>query len=638
MRELLGTHPGELGTHGRDQTRGARRRSSTYRRTARNVESFNRNRNHRVRRFDDNVAVLYSYHRARTRSMARIQAEHEQEQQQEQQQQQQQMTAPNSDVAVVPNHIDSQPNSHLRNWKPSIVLGSPLWVEGEDPNAIEIADRKVAQTRLWAGHYQGVPDFVRMHQEAVREREELDETAEVNTTPRSALNSVQASAIQQRLDHLRFLLQDSHFPPERANMEAAVAGYESGAIPYSDSYTLIWAGRIVDRCPDFDSFNDGRRARLDRYLAEYGPGWLWYELPLSDGGGTVLAKKGLCLEDKPIWRRGTDNMGHYRIQMGFRRRKEHVARTAAAAAAESPFTTTKQTPPSGHRRRRSTTVHHQHPNTSRPGTTAPDPDGPRIIWDTLLDTGATLPCLYEGDLAKLGISKHTYAAQSCRTIVTADSTLNSRVYELDVSVIFPPREEEEKEDGNDDNDNGPTSSSSPPSSQSPPSPGGADKQDEEKEEKEDPSPSPSCTIPIVVFPGTSTDFTSSEQAPDRLSGILPFHVCYLSGAPGSFKLWMGSDRRDVLGAGKLPGLMRYGGILEGGQERQETMMGRKGKRLAMTTTTTKLARWMSRELKTPERVIFEHAFPDGSGRVLRDEDVGDGNVVMAGPRCDKIAE
>jgi hypothetical protein len=63
-------------------------------------------------------------------------------------------------------------------------VGSSLWLEGEDLDAIQLADRKVTQTRLWADHYQGVPEFVRMHQGALEEREQLDATAEANTLPR----------------------------------------------------------------------------------------------------------------------------------------------------------------------------------------------------------------------------------------------------------------------------------------------------------------------------------------------------------------------------------------------------------------------------------------------------------------------
>ncbi|KAK3300216.1 uncharacterized protein B0H64DRAFT_380281 [Chaetomium fimeti] len=88
---------------------------------------------------------------------------------------------------------------------------------------------------------------------------------------------------------------------------------------------------------------------------------------------------------------------------------------------------------------------------------------------------------------------------------------------------------------------------------------------------------------------------------------------------------MGEDRRDVLGAGRLPGMMRYGEILGGAQERE------RAKRVPASTT-LKLVQWRSEGLKTPERVIFEHDLVDDAEGVLRDEDVGDGNAIMRGPR------
>ena len=96
----------------------------------------------------------------------------------QQQQQQQQQHDPEPEVEA------SQPND-FGAWKPSIVIGSPLWLDAEDLSVIEIADRKVAMTRLWAHHYQG-EHFAQVHQDAVREREQLDETAEINTQPRQA--------------------------------------------------------------------------------------------------------------------------------------------------------------------------------------------------------------------------------------------------------------------------------------------------------------------------------------------------------------------------------------------------------------------------------------------------------------------
>lgn len=88
------------------------------------------------------------------------------------------------DAGPSQSNIEPRPNAGFGEWRPSIVIGSPLWLEGEDLNAIEIADRKIAQTRLWANHYRGVPEFAQMLQEAIREREQLDETARVNTQPR----------------------------------------------------------------------------------------------------------------------------------------------------------------------------------------------------------------------------------------------------------------------------------------------------------------------------------------------------------------------------------------------------------------------------------------------------------------------
>jgi hypothetical protein len=636
-----------------------RRPSSAIRRTARNIESFNRNRDHHQRIHDDTSVFLS--HRARTRSLARIQAEqrprqslqqelghregkHEENQEARQEGSQEQQITPSSQLAQgtsLQNNISAKAEPLSREWRPSIALGSPLWLDGEDLSAIEIADRKVAQTRLWVDYYQGVPDFVRTHQEAVREREQLDVTDEANTKPRSALTCTHSTAIQQRLRHLRVILQDSHFPPERANIEAAIAGYESGAIPYSDSYTLIWAGRIVDRCPDFDSFTADRGARLDRYEAEYGPSWLWYEPPLSRGGGTlrgptIVTKRAICLENKPEWRRGTDNMGHYRVQMSFRRRKENVSRSGPVAVPFSPLrtrppnTTTTRTKPRRRSTAKSTAVIPQ-PNTSLPGTTVPDRDGPRIVWDTLLDTGATLPCLYEGDLPRLGINRYAYAAQSSRTIATADSVIETRVYELDVGVCGGDGGEEllglGGVGGGGGNSGGGNSTPlspclSPRSTTLHPN----EKSHDPKQESE----SLTCTVPVVFFGGSSSDF-SGDHTPDRLSGILPFHLCYLSSAPGNFKLWMGETKGDVIGPGRLPGLMRYGGVIGGVRD-----MEKRHPPPTKTTRSKLVVRRGSRNPETPEKAIFARGSPQRAGWVEQDEDVEDRSPMVSGFEFDNV--
>lgn len=464
-----------------------------------------------------------------------------------------------------------------------------------------------------------------------------------STQPRSTLAPLHHHAIQQRLDLLRFLLQDSEFAPERANIEAAIAGYESGEIPYSDAYTLIWAGRIVDRCPSFDSFTADRGERLERYLAEHGPGWLWYEPPLSGSGGatrgpTVLAKKGLCLENHASWRARTENMGHYRVTMGFRRRKEHVARDAGGGAPYPPLPTaaavrpaaTRYLPPRKARTLSSATTtttpttmltttpstfsattnnstnNHAAP-TAKTILTEPDHDGPRIFWPTLLDSGATLPCIYEADLPLLRIDRARYAAQSGRVISTAESVTRMRVYELDVGVYDDDHNHHHHGHGH-----------------------GHQHQHLLR------AVAPTQAIPVVALPGraSSDSERGGEMAPDRLSGLLPFHCCYVSSAPGQFRVWLGESRREVLGAARLPGRVRYtthgparpdalsaaaaagggGGDVNHGDDgagNDRTQQHRQQQGASNPSG-----------LRTPTRVVFEHNFVDRAGvtRVLRDED------------------
>ncbi|KAL2023650.1 hypothetical protein VTK56DRAFT_1807 [Thermocarpiscus australiensis] len=355
-------------------------------------------------------------------------------------------------------------------------------------------------------------------------------------------------------------------------------------------------------------------------------------------------------------------MGHYRVHMGFRRRKLLVARDGA------PVTRHHARPPSP-RRRRGAAPRKKRRRRSKaadsPVMTVPDPDGPRIIWDTLLDSGATLPCLFEADLPLLRIHPERYAAQSGRIIATAESVTRMRVYELDVGVYA----------GGDTTTRTSTAKTQPPEEEA--------KAEDEEEASPNPTPTPDdddpdndppilgrCTLPVVALPGAAaSDFDdAAEQAPDRLSGLLPFHVCYVSGAPGNFRLWMGSGRRDVLGAGRLPGGMRYGGwkTARTATTSASAKAGRRadgGGREKVTTVvyvddvdnvddgggddgddTHRSRRWLVEglggggeelDLRTPKTVVFEHDFVDGTGAggVLRDvERVGGGSVfLVSGP-------
>ncbi len=164
------SQPREQGRYSEDSGQAGARRPSTLIRLAQNAETFGLNRGHHVRLDDpDDASVPPAQHRDRFEGGAETSAMQQEE------------------------HEEPESETPRPQWKPSIALGTCLCVEGEDLNTIQFADRKVIQTRFWADHYKGVPEFVRMHREALRVRSELDETSEANTKPRSAGPLVQIS-------------------------------------------------------------------------------------------------------------------------------------------------------------------------------------------------------------------------------------------------------------------------------------------------------------------------------------------------------------------------------------------------------------------------------------------------------------
>ncbi|KAK3497564.1 uncharacterized protein B0T23DRAFT_402677 [Neurospora hispaniola] len=371
--------------------------------------------------------------------------------------------------------------SPFGEWTPDIAYGSELWVEGEDLSRIEIAERGIARARLRVEHYRNAPNpaiFQQQLDEEIRKREELDDHDEENTKPISTLASTHREAINRRLELLHEILEQTESEAQRVNIEVAIAGYESGAIPYSRSYTLIWAGRIVDTCPGYGSFTTDRDSRLDTYLDEHGPGWLWHEPPLA-AQGKLRAKKGTSLENPLMGRLDTYGQGHYNIKMYFRARKERVMRKGAKRAKKA-----KEKLPEFNAQ--------------------PDEKAQVVELSLLLDSGATLPCITPQDLALLGIDPKTYAAQTASELQLGEGTVKRAIYELDVGFRFG------EEDW------------------------------------------AFHTVPVIVLEGES-----------RLSGMLPFNVCYISSAPGTYRMWLGQKRRDVLGAGRLPGRMKAGEVHEG---------------------------------------------------------------------------
>ncbi len=76
------------------------------------------------------------------------------------------------------------------------------------------------------------------------------------------------------------------------NMHAAIEGYRLGKIPYSSTYTIIYAGHIVDTSPDHASTVIDRLERLEAYAAEHGAGAIWFEPPCP---ATLICSAEGCL-------------------------------------------------------------------------------------------------------------------------------------------------------------------------------------------------------------------------------------------------------------------------------------------------------------------------------------------------------
>ncbi|KAK3336749.1 hypothetical protein B0T19DRAFT_50138 [Cercophora scortea] len=565
------------------------RRPSTIRRA--NIESFTQNRTespHPPRR-----------RRIRTRSVAKAEEEEKEKEKETEAASQQQRPLPSSTPAPAPVPTPIPAEDSSTKWRPSIVIDSPLTLPGEDPSRIELADRKIAQHRLLTTTYPNHPDFPSLLDAAILERSLLSPLNDENTKPLSTLPSTHALAITKRLNILRSILTNptTTFPPERTNIEAAIAGYTSGLIPYSDSYTILWAGHIVDTCPSYASFTSNRAERINHYFAQHGEGWLWYEPPLTDEDSssplrgpptTIVAKRALCLPNPPSWRQTSEGMGHYELQMGFRRRKDRVTKSTTNPHTSStsgitttlgsgltrlilkPSSTSTTTTPlkAAKSARRKTGTTGSGGQAYITADTEPDPLGPLIFFNTLLDSGATFPCLFASDLSKLGIDPSHYSAQTARPLSTADSVTTVKMYELDVAIVDPHQHSLK------------TPNRNPPIYPS---------------ERDRPL---GGTIPVVCFGHTPVE----GSFPSRLSGMLPFHVCYMSSTPGKYEMWLSEDRREVLGTSRMPGQMYYHGFLSGRDDEP-------GPR---DTDYPDLV-LKSDRMGTPVRVTFEHDFVDKSG-------------------------
>jgi hypothetical protein len=152
-------------------------------------------------------------------------------------------------------------------------------------------------------------------------------------------------------------------------------------------------------------------------------------------------------------------------------------------------------------------------------------EGPRLWFESMLDSGATYPSLHTEDFGNLGIDSNNYGCQSVQRMRTASGYSNSRIYELYVSVL--------------DHDGRQLVDSTDPVY---------------------PSPCPlylgslcpvvECSLPMTIDP-------NGMETEHRLSGILPFLACYVSSTPSRGIMYLGEDRNDVLGHNKMPGQKKW---------------------------------------------------------------------------------
>ncbi|KAF9876743.1 hypothetical protein CkaCkLH20_05589 [Colletotrichum karsti] len=460
--------------------------------------------------------------------------------------------------------------------QPPLIIGAPL---GKNLNAVEAATRLVSQ---WEAIYHSNPALsvlealnqARTQLTSLQPSDEAtvnpDETI-TTTTPLNYLQEHKQTAISDRIKILESALLESSFPPERANISAAISLYRTSRIPYSSNWALIYAGALVDFAPTYSSFTSDRAERLDRYERMHGPGWLWFEPPLArDSAPLFSARRG-------TWVPETDtsyDMGHYSITMSFRRMKNIVHRGTArkrrhseipredgetewplpesdsdsesSLSSSTPQKPAKSTsPPTDLRRSRPT----RHPGMRN------DSSAPTLHFRMLLDSGATLPMLYDRDAAALGINRKSYAAVSRIKVETAGDVLSTWLYEMQVSIVDT------------------TTCDSLVSSTSPVWPAEEHALGGIVPVMVRPSPAGSifsapagktgaCAQTVggeITLLETATSIVDEAEGRDygRLSGLLPFKCCYVQSTPGLRALWLGEDRRDVLGAQRMPGQMRW---------------------------------------------------------------------------------
>lgn len=431
-------------------------------------------------------------------------------------------------------------------------------------------------------------------------------TPRVSGSPHTAhseeLESTKRERIEGRIKVLKGALERCGSQVGKVNIQAAIDAYEDGRILCWDKWTLVYAGSVVDYCPTYESFTVDRNKRLDRYFQDHGLGWLWFEAPLAPAGNTQPGHLFAATWAQPAsnnskcWSGAANG---WNITMGFRRVRAFHSRLIEPDGAQPdlgqfggslakkkssqgrvlPFTPTQ-------------TGFSEEQMEGLQWTAHDDPDGPRCFFLMHLDSGASVPSLHETDLTMLGIDPHAYPAQTEMSMATANGIVEMPLFEMRVDVC--------------QHDGMPLVGDNPVWPRERHELGGI--------------------VPVTVMPGSdvlikgdSGGLTAKvlekrrqqgvdvsqkalaergkEFAETRLSGMLPFQVCYSACAPG-LTPWFGEDRRDVLGADRMPGQHRY-----------EWHKGILSQEAPVEVEIT----------ERPRLIVFEHEL--GYGRKLRDVDV-----------------
>lgn len=488
------------------------------------------------------------------------------------------------------------------DWTPSLAIGS---IGADRLGAREAARRHVLQwERIYEYNRTHNPTSVQTVQRATDEarrvyEELLASEREEDVVPKRDLPVFQGECIQARVAVLRKTLLEA--PDEgceamKTNITAALEGYDSGTIVFSENYTLIYAGHVVDStCKSHAEFTLDRQERLDGYLEEHGPGYLWWEPPLTGSGASVLAKSSISLHleraDNSLWvkdyegLRFRDDSCHYKVPLGFKkedslRRRTPSRRRRSVTAKEvqqQPLTTGKRKrqhlenveEESGRKKPPSVSTLDELKAMSKRNSdnmTAPeDGDGtPTVFFDMVLDSGAELPVLLHGDFLLLGFGRKDMNAASVVDLNgVAGLTSTALCFELVAGI---------------------------------------------KLDSEDVSPG------SHFFPARVVKLPPSVKTPlygafsgERLSGMLPFLAYYLTSAPGNGHIEFGEERAEVLGGQNMPAGRRYDPFVRAASRRSN------GKTHLKTGST------FGGAMSGLRKVMFESKTE--GGRTLIDEDV-----------------